>query len=477
MTTVTIANPPKAADWTRIAADAQHVEDYVNGTAPASLPLPGGGTRDNLAKVDEDIRAKFGALNLRGSWVTATAYARSDVYTYSGVSYITLTAHTSSTVAADLAAGRVGIYAGVLAVDLADPSPGKGIDLIPTSPRNFGTIASVRAHPAPTGPSPNILVQSGSTFGDKLGGHWAWNPASTVSDDGTVDTLAIKPSAVSGAGRYERTGLPVTTPAATLAALGLVNNLSPTVITAATTLSAFYLNKAIVIGDSATPVNFTVTLPSGAAVGSLIKIRISSTATKLYTINGGDVAIDGVANRVMWRGEAALLERTSTGWVKIGGRSIPFRQIARRTSNQSLTSTTINRVVFDTPAGDSSGLNLAWDATNARLVPPRVGYYRITLNAVVAANASITHVEFGIQQVQNDVTAAGFSNAPPSAFVDVSNVTAAGARICANISNDYSANAIGGWHASIRPNGAAGTLEYAAGIFETDISLTELVLW
>jgi hypothetical protein len=309
MTTITINNPPTAADWTRTAANAQHVEDFVNETTAASLELPGGGTRDNLAKVMDDIRVKFGALNLRGAWVTATAYARSDLYTYSGVTYITLVAHTSTSVAADLAAYKVGVYAGVLAVDLADTAEGKGVDLIPTAPRNFDTIAAVRAYPAPIGPAHNVLVQRGGTWGDQLGGQWAWNASSTVADDGTVNTPAIKPLSLSGPGRYERTGLPATTTAATLAALGLVNNLSPTSITATTTLSPAYLNKAIVIGDSGTPVNFTVTLPSGAAVGSLIKIRVSSTATKLYTINGGDVAIDGAANRVMWRGEAALLER------------------------------------------------------------------------------------------------------------------------------------------------------------------------
>jgi hypothetical protein len=133
--------------------------------------------------------------------------------------------------------------------------------------------------------------------------------------------------------------------------------------------------------------------------------------------------------------------------------------------------------VFDTPAGDSSALNLAWDATNARLIPPRVGFFQIKLNAVVSANASLTHVEFGIQNVQNDVTGAAFASAPQSAFIDVANVASGGARICASISNDYSANAVGGWHASIRPNGTSGNLEYVAGVFETNLSLAEIVLW
>jgi hypothetical protein len=47
----------------------------------------------------------------RGAWVTATAYAPSDLYTFDGQTYITEVAHTSSSVAADLAASKVRIFA------------------------------------------------------------------------------------------------------------------------------------------------------------------------------------------------------------------------------------------------------------------------------------------------------------------------------------------------------------------------------
>lgn len=47
----------------------------------------------------------------RGAWVTATAYAPSDLYTFDGQTYVTEIAHTSSSVAADLAASKVRIFA------------------------------------------------------------------------------------------------------------------------------------------------------------------------------------------------------------------------------------------------------------------------------------------------------------------------------------------------------------------------------
>ena len=125
MSTITIRNPPSASDWERTAANAQHIENLVNDATPAVLTAPGGGTRNNLARWDSTIRTRYGVLNSRGAWVTATAYAVNDLYTSGGNTYIVLTAHTSAaSVATDLAAGRVGIYRGVSVADLADPATG-----------------------------------------------------------------------------------------------------------------------------------------------------------------------------------------------------------------------------------------------------------------------------------------------------------------------------------------------------------------
>lgn len=58
------------------------------------------------------------AINPRGAWVTATAYAIKDVFSDSGLVYITVRAHTSTTVAADLAAGKIALYQAAITQDI-----------------------------------------------------------------------------------------------------------------------------------------------------------------------------------------------------------------------------------------------------------------------------------------------------------------------------------------------------------------------
>lgn len=61
-----------------------------------------------LHTLSAQVRALFaaGGANIRGAWLTATAYAIRDVVTESGATYICATAHTSGTFSTDLAAGR-----------------------------------------------------------------------------------------------------------------------------------------------------------------------------------------------------------------------------------------------------------------------------------------------------------------------------------------------------------------------------------
>lgn len=400
MSTIVIRNPPSASDWERTAANAQHIENFVNDSTPAILTTPGGGTRNNLARWDSTIRTRYGVLNSRGAWVTATAYAVNDLYTSGGNTYIVLTAHTSAaSVATDLAAGRVGIYRGAL-------------------------LSDVEARLA---------------------------IAQNLAD------LASKGEALRN--------------------LGLIDNNSPINILNTTTLTLAQLNRGVVLGASGAATNYTLGLPASAPIGALVKIRVDQAAPGLYVIQGTDVGIDGLPTRTLWQGEAVLLERIVGGWTKIGGISRPFRGYARRTTSQTFTAGAITRVSFDSAGGDSTTLNLWWDAARARVIPPRPGYWHIGFNAVMAASASITHVEFGIQQVINDVTAAAFNVTPPGAFVDQPNVAASGSRICCSISGHYSSNAVGGWHGVIRPSGANGSIESVPGILETNLLITEIPLW
>lgn len=53
------------------------------------------------------------AFNPRGDWVTATAYAVKDLFSSGGITYVAVKAHTSTSIAADLAAGKIAIWQGV----------------------------------------------------------------------------------------------------------------------------------------------------------------------------------------------------------------------------------------------------------------------------------------------------------------------------------------------------------------------------
>lgn len=62
------------------------------------------------------------AFNARGPFTTATAYALKDVYTSGGIAYVAVVVHTSTSVAADLAAGKVTIHQGATREDLLSAS-------------------------------------------------------------------------------------------------------------------------------------------------------------------------------------------------------------------------------------------------------------------------------------------------------------------------------------------------------------------
>lgn len=59
------------------------------------------------------------AFNARGAFAGATAYALKDVYVSAGIAYVAVIAHTSTSVAADLAAGKVAVHQGATKEDLA----------------------------------------------------------------------------------------------------------------------------------------------------------------------------------------------------------------------------------------------------------------------------------------------------------------------------------------------------------------------
>ncbi|WP_186169783.1 hypothetical protein [Burkholderia gladioli] len=92
----------------RFSADSDLAHAVVHGT-PAETVQTDNGPIPTLARAVTSLAA----FNVRGAWAANTQYAMKDVYTSNGFVYLVMTAHVSSTVDADVAAGKVALYQGV----------------------------------------------------------------------------------------------------------------------------------------------------------------------------------------------------------------------------------------------------------------------------------------------------------------------------------------------------------------------------
>jgi len=91
--------------------------DHIAEVATSLLPT----ATDRLGHVKSTVQGAIDSLkafNFRGAFTGATAYAIKDIYTYLGVSHVVVIAHTSTTVSADLAAGKVTVHQGLTKEEL-----------------------------------------------------------------------------------------------------------------------------------------------------------------------------------------------------------------------------------------------------------------------------------------------------------------------------------------------------------------------
>lgn len=118
MTTYNTGNSLGSTDPRDLYDNAQALDQAINAAASTYT--------NRLGQVKPTLQAALdGAkqFNDRGTWGTGTAYARKDIFTYSGITYVTLTAHTSTSVASDLAAGKIGVFSGnAAAFDYTPPN-------------------------------------------------------------------------------------------------------------------------------------------------------------------------------------------------------------------------------------------------------------------------------------------------------------------------------------------------------------------
>lgn len=96
-------------DLSNAKLDVDHIADIANSLAPSATDRLGHSKLTVKGAVDT-----LKAVNPKGNFVTGTPYFIKDVYFYNDVDYLVTIDHTSSTVAADLASGKVVKYQGIV---------------------------------------------------------------------------------------------------------------------------------------------------------------------------------------------------------------------------------------------------------------------------------------------------------------------------------------------------------------------------
>jgi len=115
------------------AIEAARVESAASAAAAAASAALGAGFQ-----LAGEIAAANSRMNVRGAWATSTAYALKDLYASGGVTYVVTLAHTSTTVAADLASSKLGVHQGATREELAAPD---GANLLGWIQTGSGAVA------------------------------------------------------------------------------------------------------------------------------------------------------------------------------------------------------------------------------------------------------------------------------------------------------------------------------------------------
>lgn len=111
MATITVT------DLNNAKLDVDHIAEVATSLGATATDRLGHNKHTLQGAVDS-----LAAFNIRGAWATSTAYAIKDVYTNAGLAYVTIVAHISSSISADLAAGKVTIHQGATREELAASS-------------------------------------------------------------------------------------------------------------------------------------------------------------------------------------------------------------------------------------------------------------------------------------------------------------------------------------------------------------------
>lgn len=115
------------ADVAQLHTDAGLMHQVVHGGIADTVATEGGAIPTAANAVNT-----LKAYNIRGAWVSGMTLAMKDIFTNNGIAYVTLSPapFVSTDVAADVAAGRVGVHQGATVEDLASSAAGKGVGMV-----------------------------------------------------------------------------------------------------------------------------------------------------------------------------------------------------------------------------------------------------------------------------------------------------------------------------------------------------------
>jgi parallel beta-helix repeat protein len=169
------------ADVAQLHVDAGLMHNIIHGTASQIVTTDGGPVKSAAYAVQSIM-----TFTARGAWATGTAYSFKDLYTDSGQVYMVLVAHTSTTISADMLAGKVALYQGNTADRVTYADTNLADSLMSRINRTVDSIAALRALDKTKYTRAFVTGYYGASDGG--GGAYQLDPDDTSSTDngGTV---------------------------------------------------------------------------------------------------------------------------------------------------------------------------------------------------------------------------------------------------------------------------------------------------
>ena len=187
--------------------------------------------------------------------------------------------------------------------------------------------------------------------------------------------------------------------------------------------------------------DYTVTLPPASGnAGKFVGVRMSAALSRLVKLKGNSSElIDGKNERVMWRGESAVLMCDGGSWSKISGKTIPVYASMRRTSSYSMSNAAFLSIPMDTVVADNTSFLLSPIASTStgRITVFRPGTYSV--HGLCSINDSSAGTVFSAGPVKNATDLSTGPSGVTSVITGVEGIQISGSCIFAAEASDYMA--------------------------------------